>query len=295
MSLEFAGMSQSRLIFAGAVLAAILSANSRVGADGDVDYINPQFQAAINESPGLAWVLPSGAVVAESRSRNIFVYSSASTIDKASLRATLTPEESLEFAKKNHVACDAQSDEKPPTLSIYDSSIKKFRGNPQVFFTTKPLPGVKTGYQLSTLDETLGKNIWERMQPKSPQQLRAAAVIRRDGVQYFYSLAALYDGPDKGLSRMGMFLQASDGRIVAADVSDVNGEELCDGCGLPTFEDGIERVYAVENMLTAPQFSYPLLIMDTSTAEGRAISLTTVSPDARFYSYRLYEYVVNCN
>jgi len=288
-------MSQFRSTFVVALLATFLAAGRQPQAETDLDYINAQFQTAINESPGLAWVLPSGVIIAEGRSPYIFVYSSAPTIEMASRRVTLSPEKSLEFAKENRVDCDAQSGGNPPTLSLYDSSIKQFKENPQVFFTTKALPGAKIGYQLSSLGDDLGKEVWEKMQPKSPQQLRKAAIIRRDGVPYFYSLAALYDGPEKGLSRMGMFLQALDGHVIAADVSDIDPNGLCDGCELPAFDDGIERVYAVENMLTAPQFSYPLLIVDTSTVEGRAITLSTVSTQGRYITYRIYEYTVNCH
>jgi hypothetical protein len=199
-------MNRGSVTFLVAVLATVLSASSRPQADNDSEYINHQFRAAINELPKLALVLPNGTVAADSQSPEIVVYSSAPTVDKTRLRVTLTPEKTLEFAKRNHVACDVPLYEKPPSFSLYDSAIKQFVGNPQVLHTTKLLPGVKAGYRLLPLEDALGNEVWKKMQPKSPEQLRKAAVIRRDGVPYFYSLATLYDGSQNEISRMGMLL-----------------------------------------------------------------------------------------
>jgi len=61
-----------------------------------------------------------------------------------------------------------------------------------------------------------------------------------------------------------------------------------------TYEAGIDRLYDVENVFVIPGFPYPVLLLDTSTVEGRALSLVTFTPDGYYATYRIYEYVVNC-
>jgi hypothetical protein len=130
------------------------------------------------------------------------------------------------------------------------------------------------------------------MQPKSPQQPRSSTTIRRDGTPYSYLLVALYDGPQNEISRTGIFLLEGKGHIIATKIDDING--WCDGCAVPTSDGGIASVYSVVNMFTAPQFLYPLLMLDTSTLEGRSITLATFTPEKKYSDYLLYEYTVGC-
>jgi len=257
-------------------------------------YIDEQFRAALNESPKMAWVLPDGTVAAQDHASKIVIYSWASTVEEVHRRSSLSPERTIEFRKKHHVACDVSPDEKPPNFSLYNSTIRVAGRNPQVFYTLKPLPGVKAGFRRFPLDDQAKQEVWKRMKPTAPEQPRSAFVVRREGVPNYYSFADLYDGPEQLLSRMGMFLHSSDGRVIAAQIDDINENNWCDGCAMPRFVDGLEQVFRVKNMFTAPQFAYPVLMMDRSTVEGRSISLSTISPDGEYSDYLLYEYVIGC-
>jgi hypothetical protein len=283
-----------RLILAAVLLAVGFSSSGRAQDNQNSDYIRQRFQDAINESPKLAWVLPDYTVVADSQSPEIIVYSLSPKLENVRRRVTLGTDDSLEFAAKNHVACDLRLSEKPLSITLYDSIRKARPKNHQALHSTKQLPGLQAGYTSSPLEDSLAKEVWNRMQPKSPQQPRTAITIRRDGTPYFYSLVALYDGPMNEVSRIGTFLLTGDGQIVAAKIDDINGE-WCDGCAVPTFNSGIESVFWVMNMFTAPQFPYPLLMLDTSTVEGRSITLATFSPEKRYSDYLLYEYTVGCD
>ena len=174
-----------------------------------------------------------------------------------------------------------------------DLSRKPGQKNHQVLYTTKELPGLQAGYTSSPLEDSIAKEVWSRMQPKSPQQPRSSTTIRRDGTPYSYLLVALYDGPQNEISRTGIFLLEGKGRIVEAKIDDINGE-WCDGCAVPTSDGGIASVYSVVNMFTAPQFPYPLLMLDTSTVEDRSITLATFTPEKKYSDYLLYEYTVGC-
>jgi hypothetical protein len=279
-------------IVAPAFLAVVFLGSGRTQDNLESEYIPQRFQDSIHESPKLAWVLPDGTVVAAVQSPKIVIYSLSSRLENARRRATLTITDSLQFAAKNHVACNTRLSEKPPRLTLYDSVRKPGQKNHQVLYTTKEPPGLRAGYTSSRLEDSIAKEVWTRMQPKSPQQPRSSTTIRRDGTPYSYLLVALYDGPQNEISRTGIFLLEGKGHIIATKIDDING--WCDGCAVPTSDGGIASVYSVVNMFTAPQFLYPLLMLDTSTLEGRSITLATFTPEKKYSDYLLYEYTVGC-
>jgi hypothetical protein len=282
-----------RSILAAAFLAVVFLGSGRTQDNLKSEYIPQRFQDSIHESPKLAWVLPDGTVVAGVQSPKIVIYSRSSTLENAQRRVTLTTPDSLQFAAKNHVACDSPLSEKPPRLTLYDSARKPGPKSYQVLYTTKELPGLQAGYTSSPLEDSIAKEVWSRMQPKSPQQSRSSTTIRRDGTPYSYLLVALYDGPQNEISRTGIFLLEGKGHIIEAKIDVINGE-WCDGCAVPTSDGGIASVYSVVNMFTAPQFPYPLIMLDTSTVEGRSITLATFTPEKKYSEYLLYEYTVGC-
>src|SRR5712691_206291 len=259
----------------------------------NAEYVYTQFRVAAGEFPKLAWALPDGTVATDSSSSEIAIYSAAPIIEVVKRRTTLPPKMTLEFAEKNRIACDAHLQEKPPSFSLYRSTLRAVNGNPQVLSTSRPLPGAKVGYRRAPLDDRLGKEVWPILRPKSPNEPRNGVVIRQDGTPFFYSFAALYGGDKQEVSRYGVFLHSEDGHIIASDLTDVNGE-WCDGCAVPTSEDGMDPLFLVENMYAAPQFKYPVLLLDTSTVEGRSLILATFAPVGRYSSHVFYEYTVSC-
>ena len=120
----------------------------------------------------------------------------------------------------------------------------------------------------------------------------------------FYSFHAMYDSSAaadeengthgvKYLVSRGLFLHTSNGAAIASEVTRVEPVE-CDGCGTPTITDGFGTVYSVTQVLRLPGFPHPVLLLNTSTVEGRALSLETFDDTGAHRSYRWYEYVVNC-
>jgi hypothetical protein len=287
-----------RVAFFGAVLCLALGTvtnqNKQVREAEDKEYVYTQFRVAAGEFPRLAWALSDGTLATDSDSSEIAVYSAAPMIEVAKRYNTLPPKMTLEFAEKNRIACEARLEEKPPSFSLYKASLRYISGNPQVLATSKPLPDAKVGYRRAPLDGEASKEVWMRLRPKSPNEPRNGVVIRQDGAAFFYSIAALYGGDKQGVSLYGIFLHSVDGHVIASDITEPNGE-WCDGCAAPTFADGMDAVFFVKNMYTAPQFKYPVLLLDTSTVEGRSLSLATFTPDGKFSSHLFYEYVVSCS
>lgn len=258
------------------------------------EYVFIQFHALLGEFPKLAWILPDGTVAAESNSPEVLVYSGLPTIEVAKLRQKLAPDETLKFVDKHRIACDAHLAQNPPAFSLYSSALKVLAEyNPQVLFTSKALKGMKAGFQRGSLDDRLAAEVWKRMMPESPRQLRSSLVIRQPAASFFYSFAALYQDSNQEVSRFGIFLHSEGGQIIASEVTGIDA--WCDGCAVPTFKDGIDPIFRVVNLFTFPGLEYPLLMLDTSTVEGRSLTLATFSPEGKYSSHLFYEYTVNCS
>ncbi len=277
--------------------AALLIAHVPTSGQDETDrlsaYIDTQFQTTIGELPRLAWFLPDGTVAAQDSSPSIYLYTRSNRAQPAHLRDTLSQIEMAALRPKQHVACDLAPNGEQTVVSIYTTLARAGGNNPQILSTSKALPDLVGGYDQAQLHGRSSDEVWKEMQPASADQPRQSAIIRQKGAQFYYSLAALYSGPNKEVARTGIFLHEPSGKILAAHVEDIRGE-WCDGCTMPTYVDGIERIYVVENMFTAPAFAYPLLMLDSSTIEGRSIKLVTFTPSREFSRHLYFEYVVGC-
>jgi hypothetical protein len=287
-------MLRRTIILAAAALVATAASSGQDESDRLSFYIDSQFQAAVGELPKLAWFLPDGTVAAQDTAPAILLYSHGDRAHPARLKGALSQSEIAALRPKYHVACDVMSLDELPTVSLYTTLAQPAGTNPQLLSTTKALPSFEAGFEKVPLRGRAETEVWKEMRPVDANQPRQSVMIRRKGLDFSYSLAALYSGPNREVTRIGLFLHAPEGKIMAAHIGNIHGD-WCDGCATPTYAEGIERIYSVENMFTAASFAYPLLMLDASTVEARAISLVTFTP-SREYSRRLFfEYVVGCS
>jgi len=280
-------------ILAAALLLAVSTLAGQDETDRQSFYIDAQFQAAVGELPRLAWFLSDGTVAAQNHSEDIVLYSRWDRTQPAHVRVPLTPEQIGDLRPKEHVACDVSMQNEPPVMSIYATLAHPTGLNPQILSTSSRFPGLEAGFEQAPLRGRAESEVWKAMEPANENEPRRSVIIRRKGGSFGYALAAVYGGPEKEVTRRALFLLADDGKLVAAHVENIRGE-WCAGCKTPGYDDGIERVYDVENLFTAPSFAYPLLMLDSSTAEGRSITLVTFTPSREYSRHLFYEFVKGC-
>jgi hypothetical protein len=122
---------------------------------------------------------------------------------------------------------------------------------------------------------------------------RDEAIGARIGSEY-YSLHKLYKSGTGLLSEEAIVLHAASGQILAHQrLKDIDTDQPCDGCSFLNYSDEV-GMYIPMNMFELPGFRSPLLLLNTSTSEGQALSLLTFTPDGQLDSFRVYEYVVRC-
>lgn len=252
------------------------------------DYILSVFQKELGEAPRIGWFLSKRFLAAEKHPR-LYIYSTDAVIDTAVFERTLSATQHDSLARQEHLACDSKG---PLAEYQLDSTPRRQIG--RAFYTSR-LPA-------GTVRATLAFRAPAASELAAARALLAPArssVVYRDTIlggspgNTSYSVTALYDSATHGLLKSALILLDSASRVVGSQVK-VSSDFACDGCGEPIYEEGLGRLYDVMNMFELPGFAYPVLLFDTGTVEGRALSLVTFTPEGGYNEYRIYEYVVTC-
>jgi hypothetical protein len=126
-------------------------------------------------------------------------------------------------------------------------------------------------------------------------------VLRRDaaiGVRpdsFYYSLHRLYDSKTGLLRHEALVLHRKGGGIVAHVFErEVDRRGQCDGCAIPSYFPADTGVYRPLQAFELPGFAYPVLLLDSSTYEGEALSLLTFTPGGKVTRFVVYERVMHC-
>lgn len=254
--------------------------------EGSGAFIDSMFNAKLGELPRMGWALPDTFLASE-RHPALYIWATGQQVRQAKFIGPVSSKEHERIAKDTHLACDAGG-----PLAAYGLQKDDTVGE-RAFYTSKAPPA--------------GTSAGVTFHPLTPQEIVAAHQLiagNEPGVQfrdtavaaprsgYFYTIDAVYDTSGAAL-RDALVLFDSLGHVVGSKVEADTGE-TCDGCGPITFGEGYSRLYDVLNAFVIPGFPYPVLFLDTSTVEGRALSLVTFDSKGRYGSYRVYEYVVSC-
>lgn len=168
------------------------------------------------------------------------------------------------------------------TRALYTS--KKMQGTTRAGLISVPLNAV----QMKKINRLLA---W----PNQQGTLRRDEAIAVRTQSFYYSIHRLYNPKTGLLTQEAIVLHSKDGEALGHEIArDIDSGPVCDGCGNPNYAyTGIGQ-YKVLNMFELPGFAYPVLLTDSSTIEGQALSLLTFTPDRKFTGFRIYEYVVHC-
>jgi hypothetical protein len=288
--------SQQSLIYRVAVLGLFVCVTTTTNVYSQFleaeegNYILERFKAQIGEEPDTGWFTPlKGFVAANVTANRLWVYGPLgypSTVLKQENHRL--DDEDLKSMKIWRGACEVES---AGSLTAYDAGIGEIQAA-QAFYTTKKLPGaMRSGLVSIPVTTATLKAVNALLGWQTTNVLRRdEAVAVRPGF-FFYSFHKLYDSKTGKLSKEAVVLHDSTGRIIAHTAAD--GDPGCDGCGTPTYAFGT-GAFPVLNIFELPGFAYPVLLIDSSTVEGRATSLWTFGEDLKVSTVRFYEYVVNC-
>ncbi len=238
----------------------------------------------------MGWLDPERGFLSTQNANQVVLYGPLGTAATAKKVREISGAEIREV-QRNHIACEV-----PPTGRLTAFDVGQANDADRAIYTTKKLPGESRSGLISiplkdpdmeAVNRVLG---W----PESGALRRDEAIGVRAG-SFFYSLHKLYS-PTTGLLRQeAIILHGRSGQLIALELKrGLDSAAMCDGCWHPTYFESRFEHYRPLNLFELPGFPYPVLLLDTSSVEGRALSLVTFTPTGMKAEFRVYEYVVNC-
>jgi hypothetical protein len=203
------------------------------------------------------------------------------------------------WIKKYGMICEANG---PEVCYVYKADMDGRKQEAErIFALEKNLEVTSNGFKEIKLSTKAGKPNGTRATSELPilslakNELYVGTLYKCIQSGFGYLVEAVFDRKTKEVKWDHLVLLDSKGVVVAKKETKYTGEEeFCDGCGTPTFDYGSRQFYATYGLLESPLFKYPILLLDTSTVEGRAVSMGTFNLDGKFDEIRRYEYVVHC-
>lgn len=246
--------------------------------------------AKTGELPRMGWFTSLHGFVALEDIDEVNIYAPVGFPSAGKRKAALSGQQITEIQGLDREVCDLQEKDRPISFDVGRATDAA-----RAFYTRRPYEGgVRSGMVTVPLNAADMARVNRLLGWPGRDVLRRDEAIGVRRQSFYYSWHRLYDSSTGHLSREAIVLHAKDGQILWNQVmQDLDKEQVCDGCGIPTYADGGGE-YVLLNMFELPGFSYPVLLLDTSTAEGRAISLATFTPKGIFSSVRAYEYVAQC-
>jgi hypothetical protein len=254
------------------------------------DYVARVLESQLGQTPRMGWFVPPDRFYGPGRHQTAFVLSAAPIIERFPFVTQVDGATRAAISKQHGVACDAAD-----TLSEYSG--RAVAEASRALYVGRAFGGRVTvgAWRVTLSDSALAKARAFLMAGRAPAAFFRDTAVGVAPQLPVFSFHTAYDSSGT-LVRAGMFLHDRDGRILGREVETVSEETVCADCAVPSFQDaiGIAHRYRVLNAFELPGFRYPVLLLDTSTLEGRALSLVSFSPVGVASEFRIYEYVVNC-
>jgi hypothetical protein len=170
-----------------------------------------------------------------------------------------------------------------------------------VFYTSKAFPGaVRAGYSFGVRGKRVIAVSIAQAELETREFLHKYFILLPVDSHYSFSFHGFYSDETRVLFKKGLILH-QEGEVLAAKFWQISEETMCDGCPLPlyrneyphqSFPDMVE-IFSLLNVFSFSGFPYPVILLDTSNVEGRAISFVTFNQEGKYSEYRLYEYIVD--
>ena len=247
------------------------------------------FEAQIGDLPRMGWFAPEHGFLAHEDAAQVNLFAA---IGLPSTGRKKGPFSGIKTLRQSYgMVCEIEDTDHLTAFEV-DREVEPTRA---LYITKKVSTDTRAGLVTIPLDATLMAKINRLLAWPEQGALRRDEAIGVRAQSSFYSLHKLYN-PKTGLLREeAIVLHRRDGEIVAHELSrDLDLDQPCDGCGIPRYSYPSSGIYRPQNMFELPGFAYPVLLLDTSTVEGQALSLLTFTPSGKVTQFRVYEYTVHC-
>jgi hypothetical protein len=256
----------------------------------DESYIPSVFEARIGETPKLGWFDPQRGFLALTDAPEVFLVAPGGLPETGRRIRTISGPE-IRDVHRSGIACELDTEDR---LTAFE--VGAVAEASRALYVTKALSGSRrAGFATVELNPEWMANVNRALGWPSDGALRRDQAFAARVPSYFYSTHKLYSSETRLLQQEAIVLHQSGGAIVAVDLHrDLDTEVFCADCANPSYEDGGFGLFRPLNVFEVEGFPYPLVLLDTGTFEGRALSLLTFTPERRVATFRVYEYVFEC-
>jgi hypothetical protein len=254
-------------------------------------FIETIFQSKIGEAPRMGWFAPEYGFLALEAASKLTIYPPLGMPLSGKKKATITAAQVREVRDSYWEACEIRETDQ---VTAFDTGRETDAA--RALYTTKGLPGEsRSGLISIPLDRTDLATVNRLLGWPLQGALRRDEALAVRPQSFWYSLHRLYKSTTGLLTQEAVVLHKPNGQIAAHELrKDIDTSDVCDGCSYAAYSSFRSGTYIPLNMFELPGFPYPLLLLDTSTVEGRALSLFTFTPEGKPADFRIYEYVVHC-
>lgn len=285
------GKNKTGWVFEGGLKAVRLEERELLGDSNKVDAVLRNNSIYLGE---LGWRFDN-SFVSESKHSFLYVITRSFEVQKAVFEKTLNKEESLALKTKRQIMC-----EYPSNITTYHT----YRVNQKAYLTqrafymlgennTKSPGDIKVGYDEKVLKENELSKVFDRL-GIAGAYLYQYKLLEPKNSSYNFFLFAVYENNEaKQLIYQGAALLDERRFVINTFSNNLSEEGLCDGCPMLDYYQSFTYVFDVINTLVFEKNDYPMLYLDTSTVEGRAISLVYFDNEGA-HEHRDYEYFVPC-
>jgi hypothetical protein len=261
---------------------------AQVPGSSATGYVEHVFRLQFGELPQMGWFTGDG-FVAKSGADEVVLYGPAGSPSTGRRKGSINADE-LKLMRMRQLACEPEN---AGTLAIFDVEHES-QYDRSLYITKKPGVETRSGLTTIRLDSTALAAVNRLLQWPSKDSLRRDEAIGLQAGLPYYSLHRLYNVTTGLLREEAIVLHAGNGQILGHKLlRGLDVDQPCDGCSIPNYGDG-GGIYIPLNIFEIAGFRFPLLLLNTSTVEGRALSLVTFTPDAQLDTLSVYEYVAHC-
>ena len=262
---------------------------SQTAFDFKGDAANPIFQKLgvnADKPMRLGWLVGTDKLITDINVPEISVYSSSNKVLTAKLVGPFAKADMDAIRTKSCVACDS-------TVGYFQYQLDGLvRLDGERVLVTSAFPDSKVGFEKIKMTNFLIKRAAELLGAKKTDPHKYLYLRSMDG-KFTYSFHAFYDLKTRALKSYGILLYKR-GVLLAKESKDFDPAQNCEGCPVPTFNDPLDEVYLPVNFVETSALPCPLVLVGTSSAEGRGLSLLTFDMDGVKSEIKATESVVNC-
>lgn len=234
----------------------------------------------------LGWLVGTDKLISDMNAPEMSVYSSSNKILTAKLIGPLSAADADAARKKSCVACDA-------AVSYFQYQLDGLvRLDGERVLVTSAFPDSKLGFEKIKMTNFLIKRAAVLLGAEKGALHKYLYLRSLDG-KFTYSFHAFYDSKSKALESYGILLYKR-GVLLAQEAKPFDPAQNCAGCPVPTFNDPLDEVYLPVNFIETSVLPCPLVLVGTSSAEGRGLSLVTFDMDGVKSEVKASESVVDC-